>query len=85
VYVVEDTHTAYMKDWGGGITSPLNFITITSRFTHDVNLTWMSEPYSPVAIDLKSICYYDSMVVMEKELNYKKEPCYAGTEKIPGV
>lgn len=67
VYIVEDVHTAYFPGFGGGITSPLNFITIASRFTHDTNLEFMSEPYRSSLDDLKSISFYNSMIVFEKE------------------
>ena len=78
VYIIEDTHTSYWNEWKGGITSPLNFVTISSRFVHDVNLQHIKEPYTPVLANLRSISYYDSMIVLEKELENKKEPCYAG-------
>jgi len=60
----------------------LNFVSIAGRFVHDVNLVWMNEPYTPVVTDLKSVSFYDSMVVMEKETMYKKEPCYSGIHKV---
>lgn len=84
VYIVEDTHTSYWRDWNGGITSPFNFVSIASKFTHDVNLQHIKEPYTPVSNDLKSISFYDSMVVMEKG-NSKNQPCHAGSIKIDGV
>lgn len=82
VYIIEDLHTAYMQNYHGGITSPLNFVSIASRFVHDVNLQWISEPYTPVTQNLKSMSFYDSMLVLEKEPAYKKEPAYAGSKKI---
>lgn len=85
VYIVEDTHTAYNPEYAGGINSPLNFVSMVGRFVNDVNLTWIKEPYSPVASDLKSISVYDSMVVLEKAKQEKKIPVFSGTQKIPGV
>lgn len=85
VYIIEDLHTAYWQEYEGGINSPFNFVTIASRFTHDVNLTWMQQPYTPSLPNLKSMSFYDSMMVFEKEETKKKEPCYAGVNKIPGV
>lgn len=82
VYIIEDLHTAYMQDYHGGITSPLNFVSIASRFAHDVNLQWISQPYQPVVRNLKSMSFYDSMLVLEKEVETKKEPAYAGSKKI---
>jgi 23S rRNA U2552 (ribose-2'-O)-methylase RlmE/FtsJ len=85
VYLIEDLHTAYSSNHNGGITSPFNFVTIASRFVHDVNISWISEVYTPTLRDLKSISFYDSMLVLEKEHLVKKEPLNAGIIKIPGV
>lgn len=85
VYIVEDAHTAYSFNHSGGITSPINFITVASKFAHDVNLQWIGTPYTPSVSDLKSISFYDSMVVLEKQQQEKREPCYVGNVKIPGV
>lgn len=82
VYVIEDLHTAYNGQYNGGITSPFNFLTIASRFVHDVNSTWITEPYTRTLPDLKSVCFYDSMMVLEKEPVVKKNPVYAGTQKV---
>lgn len=81
VYVIEDTHTAYWRDWSGGIQSPFNFVSIASKMVHDVNLQHIKEPYTPVMPDLKSISFYDSMIILEKEKMVKKEPCFAGVNR----
>jgi hypothetical protein len=68
VYVIEDTHTAYWEPWKGGINSVFNIVAYTSRFAHDVNLQHIKEPYTPQFENLKSISYYDSMIILEKEI-----------------
>jgi 23S rRNA U2552 (ribose-2'-O)-methylase RlmE/FtsJ len=72
VYLVEDLHTSYWKDYGGGITSPFNFVSIASNFTHDTNVQHMREPYTSHIPDLKSISFYNSIVVFEKEKEQKR-------------
>ena len=82
IYIIEDTHTAYWQEWKGGINSPLNIVAVSSRFVHNVNLQHMKEPYTPVMRNLRSISYYDSMIVLEKELENKKETCSSGVSNI---
>lgn len=72
IYLVEDTHTSYWKDYGGGITSPFNFVSIASNFIHDTNLQHIRELYTNHIPDLKSISFYNSMVIFEKELYNEK-------------
>lgn len=79
VYVIEDTHTALWKGYNGGIKNPNNFVEIASRFAMDVNREFAEEHY-PISIpDLKEICFYNSMIFIEKENTPKAEPCYVGT------
>lgn len=85
VYIVEDIHTAYSHEYHGGITNPINFVSVTSKFAHDVNVNWIHEPYTLGILDLKSLSFYDSLVVLEKEKIQKKQPVSAGANKIPGV
>lgn len=66
VYIVEDTHTAYSKAYGGGIASPYNFVSIASKFVHDTNINFIKEPHKQSLNDLKSINFYNSMIVFEK-------------------
>ncbi len=83
IYIIEDTHTAYWHEWQGGINSPLNVVSFLSRLAHDVNIQHINQPYTYSLNGLKSLSFYDSMIVLEKELPIvKKEPCFAGTEKV---
>ena len=85
IYVIEDTHTAYWQEWKGGINSPLNVVSVSSRFVHDVNIQHIKEPYTPVLREIRSISYYDSMIVLEKALETKKESCSSGMPNIQPV
>lgn len=66
-YIIEDTNTAYFKAFQGGIRSEANSISIFSNFVHDMNLEYMEEPFNVGLKDLSSLCFYNSMVVFEKE------------------
>lgn len=68
VYVVEDLHCAYFNAFQGGLVSPNNFVQYLAGFVHDINFRYIQEFfYSRKLPGLKSICFYDSMVFIEKE------------------
>lgn len=65
-YIVEDLHTSYWSQYEGGIASPYNFVTIASRFVHDVNKQFIQEPFTPSLEALMEISFYNSLVFMRK-------------------
>jgi len=67
IYLIEDCHTSYWPRFEGGLHSHLNFVEIMSRNVHDVNHKWYNLPRIPKLKNLKSICFYDSIIVCEKE------------------
>lgn len=79
VYVIEDTHTSLWSGYNGGIKNPNNFVEIASRFAMDVNREFAEEHYVTSIPDLKEICFYNSMIFIEKQKTPKAEPCYVGT------
>lgn len=83
IYFIEDTHTAYWHEWQGGINSPLNVVSFLSRLAHDVNLQHIRQPYTYGLEGLKSLSFYDSMIVLEKEFPIvEKLPCSTGIQKV---
>lgn len=66
IYLIEDCHTAYWANFEGGINSHLNVIDVFSKFSHDVNIKWYEEPKVPRTKNLKSLHFYDSVIVFEK-------------------
>ncbi len=80
VYVVEDLHTAYWQSHKGGITSPFNFVTIASRFTHDVNKWFIREPFTASLPDLNEISFYNSIVFLKKERSPRPEMVFTGSK-----
>lgn len=79
VYVIEDTHTSLWSGYNGGIKNPNNFVEIASRFAMDVNREFAEEHYVTSIPDLKEICFYNSMIFIEKQKTLKAESCYVGT------
>lgn len=66
VYFVEDLQTSYFRGYGGGVASPFNFVSISSRLVHDLNTLFMKEPYTSTLMNIKSINFYSAVVVFEK-------------------
>jgi len=73
VYIIEDTHTSYWNDYGGGLNKPGTFIEnikslvdiLHSRHIKDVN---PPKKISNTFHGLESISFYDSIIVLEKEI-----------------
>lgn len=66
IYFIEDLHTAYLRGYSGGISSPFNFVSIASKYVHDLNTCFMKEAYTSTLDEIKSICFYNSIIVFEK-------------------
>lgn len=76
-YLVEDTHTSYWRDWGGGFQKPESFIEISKTFVEIMNanhITGREPPKELMKIleNLWSVTFYNSVVVFEKR---KALPC----------
>jgi len=72
LYIVEDTHTSYWPGFGGGHRAPSSFIEF-SKALIDLMHSWYTDddagfPLHPLAAEIGSIRYYDSLVVIEKKL-----------------
>lgn len=68
-YLCEDTHTSYWKEWGGGLSKRDTFIEFSKKLIDDLHSWHVSEnilPVSKYSESVKSIHFYDSMVVFEK-------------------
>lgn len=75
VYMVEDTHTSYWPEYGGGLGAPGSFVEYTKQFVDALHAwhvrEWESQPKSTFARSAWSVSWYDSIVVIEKR---PKEP-----------
>lgn len=68
VYMVEDLHTGYLEEYGGGTYAESNFFVYARQGVEQMNKHWSREPVpeNPVFADTRSVCMYDSLVVFEK-------------------
>ena len=75
VYMVEDMHTAYWKEYGGGVENPDTFVNRSKNFIDQLNARHSrgSVEETQITRDTLSITYYDSVVVLEKGDIYWRE------------
>lgn len=76
VYMVEDCHTSYWPGFGGGYRNEASFIEFAKRKV-DALHSWYTDqdalfPFDPIARELHSVRFYDSITVAEKRR--KAEP-----------
>ena len=77
VYAVEDLHTAYWKEYGGGIDEPRSFVNQAKRFIDSLNADHSRGviPVDFITRETFSISFYDSVIVFEKgEVSWKEAP-----------
>ncbi len=70
LYVVEDCHSSYWPGFGGGYRNEASFIEFAKRKV-DAMHSWYTDqdalfPFDPIAKELNSVRFYDSIVVFEK-------------------
>ena len=74
VYVCEDTHTSYWRNTGGQLGGKQTFVEFAKAISDLINYEHIEDadkyniPRSIVDVtdDIKSVCFYNSMVVFEK-------------------
>ncbi|MES2383562.1 MAG: class I SAM-dependent methyltransferase [Pseudomonadota bacterium] len=69
VYIVEDTHSSYLPDFGGGVRKRGTFVEYGKLALDQVNAPFFPEadPHAAwLSQHLYSVSFYDSMVVFEK-------------------
>jgi hypothetical protein len=68
VYMVEDTHTCYWDEYGGGLRRPDSFIEYAKAKIDDINAVHSRDtlPVSTFTRSTDCIAIYDSVVVFEK-------------------
>ena len=70
VYMVEDTHTSYWAEFGGGLRAPGSFIEYAKQLADELNAwhvrEWATTERSVFARSAWSLAFYDSIVAIEK-------------------
>ena len=66
VYVVEDLHTAYDGDYGGGLRRPGTFIELCKAMSDELNAELGGQPATTITRTTQSMHFYDSMVFFER-------------------
>lgn len=78
-YICEDVHTSYDRGFDGGLREPGTFIEYMKRKVDEMH-GWYTQEAEPTMYLkwLKSIAFYDSMVVIEKEAIEPPAPVEVG-------
>jgi hypothetical protein len=70
VYMIEDTHTSYWPEYGGGLRSEGSFLEYTKQLLDQLNAwhvrEWANSDKSNFAKSAWSLSWYDSIVAIEK-------------------
>ena len=70
VYIVEDTRLCYSPQYGGGLGHPDSFIELCKNNVDEINIHGNKNKLNNIT-DSDSVCFYDSIVVLEKMINRK--------------
>ncbi len=87
VILVEDTHTSYWREYGGGLRAPHTFIAFAKHLVDELNAYHTRDPHSfvpgPFTQTTRSIHFYDSVVVIEKGVHPRPDQVSSGTPSFP--
>ncbi len=87
VILVEDTHTSYWSEYGGGLRTPHSFMELAKHLVDDLNAWHSRDPHSfapgPFTRSTQSLHFYDSIVVIEKGAHPQPEEITSGTPSFP--
>jgi hypothetical protein len=84
VYMVEDLHTAYWAEFGGGVAEPNSFINVSKGFIDRLNADHSRGAVTPDFITRQTfgISFYDSVVAFEKGDVWRKEAPQTGHKSL---
>jgi len=83
IYICEDLHTSYWKNYGGGYKKKRSFIEFTKHFIDKLH-AWHSKDVliDNITKSIHSLHFYDSMLVIEKRQMHKPFDVKSGTSSI---
>jgi hypothetical protein len=87
VLLVEDTHTSYWREHGGGLRTPYTFMEFAKRLVDELNAWHSRDPHSfapgGFTRGTRSMHFYDSVVVIEKSPVSPPQELQSGTPSFP--
>jgi hypothetical protein len=87
VILVEDTHTSYWREYGGGLRSRISFMEFAKHLVDELNAWHSRDPHSfapgPFTRSARSLHFYDSVVVIEKGVHDRPEEVSSGEPSFP--
>ena len=86
VYMVEDLHTAYWQEYGGGLRREGTFIELCKNLLDELNADWTRESLPPTDFTRStfSMHFYDSLAVFERGRHLKKHAPQIGRRQDNG-
>lgn len=83
IYMIEDLHTAYWTDYGGGYFSNKNFFNFIRDLTDDIHRWYHSKKpkYLNISKDISGINIHDSIVVLDKNRVFRPTHSEVGNNK----
>ena len=68
VYMVEDLHTAYWEEYGGGLRREGTFIELSKRLIDELNADWTRDALAPTDFTRSTLSMhlYDSLIAFER-------------------
>lgn len=87
VYICEDLHTSYWREFGGGHLDPRSFVEFSKNYIDRLN-AWHSQDLQSLDVSeftrtAHSMHYYDSILVIEKRPREKPEARKIGMQTLP--
>lgn len=88
VYICEDTHTSYWSSFGGGYRKPGTFIELAKDKVDEINAFHNRQntegfEVTDFTTSVKSMHFYDSMVVIEKKARGAPQSRHTGHQRLP--
>ncbi|WP_428484002.1 class I SAM-dependent methyltransferase [Rhodopila sp.] len=82
VYMVEDLHTAYWEQFGGGLQRPGTFIELCKTLVDEMNADWTRGALPPTEFTRSTLSmhFYDSLVAFERGRTTRKTGFRIGRE-----
>jgi len=85
VYMVEDLHTAYWEDYGGGLRLPSTFMELSKNLIDELNADHTNGALPPTEFTKSTLSmhFYDSVAVFERGAHTRKWAPEMGAPKSP--